>query len=376
MKKRLLIWAALLLTPTCLSGCGNKETPVYTATFYDWDSTVLATMSVKQGEAAAYTGATPTRAHDEQYSYTFSGWDQSLDNLQKDVLFHAVYAKEAYTPAVVKYNVDFHNYDGTLLTSLSVESGKFATYNGETPKRTMDEENTYAFKGWDKDLTKYAITENTTFTAQYTATARVVIATFMADFVNWDGSLINEQIVKKGEYAKAPAAPIRSQDETNTYAFKEWDKDPATTPINANTPFVAQFDATVRQYDVTFVNYDGTVLSGEMMAAGSTALPPSTNPTRPSTDKYFYKFIGWNADPTTLKIYANTTFVAQYESVAIANKYEVTFKNYDGAILLDAYLFAGRNCETDLPEYKTLNPIRPSEGQTSYALMAGTKIRN
>lgn len=123
MKKRLLIWAALLLTPTCLSGCGNKETPVYTATFYDWDSTVLATMSVKQGEAAAYTGATPTRAHDEQYSYTFSGWDQSLDNLQKDVLFHAVYAKEAYTPAVVKYNVDFHNYDGTLLTSLSVESG-------------------------------------------------------------------------------------------------------------------------------------------------------------------------------------------------------------------------------------------------------------
>lgn len=95
-KKRLLILATLALAPAFLSGCGNKETPTYTANFYDWDSTLLSTLTVKQGESAAYTGATPTRVHDEQYSYTFSGWDQSLDNIQKDVLFHAVYAKEAY----------------------------------------------------------------------------------------------------------------------------------------------------------------------------------------------------------------------------------------------------------------------------------------
>ncbi|MBP3411803.1 MAG: hypothetical protein J6K89_00930, partial [Oscillospiraceae bacterium] len=67
------------------------------------------------------------------------------------------------------YTVKFVGADGKTLYSEYVAHGETTVYRGATPKKTSDGTNHYSFKGWDKSLTN--ITANTTFTAQFTATA-------------------------------------------------------------------------------------------------------------------------------------------------------------------------------------------------------------
>ena len=73
-------------------------------------------------------------------------------------------------PDVTHYHVRFVNYDESLLYEVDVKEGEAATYSGETPTKPEDDEFTYEFKGWDKDLTN--ITEDVTTMAEYNYTAK------------------------------------------------------------------------------------------------------------------------------------------------------------------------------------------------------------
>jgi len=74
-------------------------------------------------------------------------------------------------PQDIYYHVTFLNDDGTLLYEIDVLEGNEAVYSGETPTKAEDDEFTYTFKGWDKDLS--SITENVTTKAEYTAEAKI-----------------------------------------------------------------------------------------------------------------------------------------------------------------------------------------------------------
>ena len=73
-------------------------------------------------------------------------------------------------PDVTYYHVRFVNYDESLLYEVDVKEGEQATYSGETPTKPEDDEFTYEFKGWDKDLT--SITEDVTTMAEYNYKAK------------------------------------------------------------------------------------------------------------------------------------------------------------------------------------------------------------
>ena len=73
-------------------------------------------------------------------------------------------------PQDVYYHVTFLNYDDALLYEVDVLEGHEAVYSGETPTKAEDDEFTYTFKGWDKDLSK--ITEDVTTKAVYERTAK------------------------------------------------------------------------------------------------------------------------------------------------------------------------------------------------------------
>ena len=73
-------------------------------------------------------------------------------------------------PDVTYYHVRFVNYDESLLYEVDVKEGEAATYSGETPTKPDDDEFTYEFKGWDKDLTN--ITEDVTTMAEYNYKAK------------------------------------------------------------------------------------------------------------------------------------------------------------------------------------------------------------
>ena len=68
------------------------------------------------------------------------------------------------------YHVVFVNYDNSPLYEADVLEGGTALYSGEIPTKAEDDEFTYEFDGWDKDLTN--IKSNTTFIAQFKAVAK------------------------------------------------------------------------------------------------------------------------------------------------------------------------------------------------------------
>ncbi len=70
----------------------------------------------------------------------------------------------------IYYHVVFVNYDESTLYETDVLEGGTALYSGEEPTKAEDDEFTYEFDGWDKDLAN--IQSDTTFIAQFKAVAK------------------------------------------------------------------------------------------------------------------------------------------------------------------------------------------------------------
>ena len=132
-----------------------------TITWKNWDGTVLGTAKVNYGATPDYTGATPTKASDAQYSYTFAGWNPTLVPVTGDTAYTAQYQKVTRS-----YTVTWKNWNGEVLQTNKVEYGTTPIYTGATPTRPADGNNTYTFSGWDKEIA--SVTGDVTYTAQYT----------------------------------------------------------------------------------------------------------------------------------------------------------------------------------------------------------------
>ena len=71
----------------------------YHVTFLNYDETKLYEVDVLEGHEAVYSGETPTKAEDDEFTYEFDGWDKDLSNIQADVTTIATYnpvAKEGW----------------------------------------------------------------------------------------------------------------------------------------------------------------------------------------------------------------------------------------------------------------------------------------
>lgn len=88
---------------------------------------------------------------------------------------------------------------------------------------------------------------------------------------------------------------------------------------------------------VTFVNYDASVLFYTSVEYGGTAVYQGDTPSRPSSEQYNYKFIGW--DTSLTNITSDLTVIAQFEQAL--NRYEVKFVNDDGTPLYNAEVVYG-----------------------------------
>lgn len=127
----------------------------YTVTFKDHDGKVLGTQKVEEGKGAT-APANPTRTH-----YTFTGWDKSFNKITADLVVTATYKINEYT-------VTFKDYNGTVLKTQKVESGKGAT----APANPTREH--YNFAGWDKTFS--SVTSDLIVTAKYTTDKLIISA--------------------------------------------------------------------------------------------------------------------------------------------------------------------------------------------------------
>ncbi len=241
----------------------------YTVTFKNWDGTVLKTQTVNEGSAATAPSTNPTRPSTAETTYTFSGWDVSFSNVTSNLTVTA-----QYTESVRKYTVTFNDYDGTKITSVSVEYGKSATAPAD-PTRPADAQYTYTFTGWDKEFNN--ITADIIVTAQYSST----VNEYSVVFRDYDGTVLSEQMIEYGKGAIAPADPTRENNENYIYEFSGWDVDFAN--IKADTVVTATYKETQlvtiyftnnlgwsNVYCASWYNSDSSAMPGTAMTLSST----------------------------------------------------------------------------------------------------------
>jgi hypothetical protein len=117
-----------------------------------------------------YTGETPKKAEDKQYTYTFKGW--ALTEGGKVIVGDLPYVLEDNTTFYAVFESTVKSYtitwivDGKEITE-SYQYGDTPVFSGATSKEPTAEF-TYTFKGWDKEI--IAVEGDATYTATYTQT--------------------------------------------------------------------------------------------------------------------------------------------------------------------------------------------------------------
>lgn len=140
-------------------------------------TTLLTTETVLDGGDATYTGTTPTKSQDAQYTYTFAGWSKDDDNtVDANALTNVVADRNVYacfTGTLRKYTVYFVKASadggGTLQTLSDVAYGTTITaassYTGSTPTSSQGSAEDYPFEGWEP--ASATVQGDTTFTAKF-----------------------------------------------------------------------------------------------------------------------------------------------------------------------------------------------------------------
>ena len=167
---------------TCeVSVLNNEPQPTsYTIRFLNYDGTELQNTQVLEGNVPTYNGTTPTKPQDEQYIYTFIGWqdtngvDYTYSNMNNlpAVSSNMDYTAQYRSAEIPKpsYTITFVNWDGELLEEYLLEEGTMPVYTGVTPTRPEDDDYTYEFCGWLPEIV--AAVANADYTAQFTATEK------------------------------------------------------------------------------------------------------------------------------------------------------------------------------------------------------------
>ena len=314
----------------------------YTVTWTNYDDKVLKTDTVNYGETPKYTGATPTKPADAQYTYTFVGWTPTINTVTGNVTY-----KATYIDAKNKYTVKWLNYDNAVLQEETVDYGVTPKYTGDTPTKPADEQYTYTFLNWTPVVVP--VVDNVVYIATYNNT----VNKYTIKFVDEDGTEISSKEYDYGTSANdivKPDEPTKDATAEYTYTFAGWDSE--VTDVTADKTYKATYTSEVNKYTVTFKDYDGTtVLDSQQVDYGQAATAPS-KPTRTG-----YTFKGW--DKTFDNVTEDLEVTAQYE----INKYTITFVDEDGTEISSKEYDYG-TAATDI--VKPSDPTKDKTAQYTY----------
>jgi uncharacterized repeat protein (TIGR02543 family) len=225
----------------------------HTVTFKDHDGTVLKTQTVEHGSAAT-APSDPTRA-----GYTFTGWNIAFTHVTSNLTVTALYSEIG---APVTYTVTFLDHDGKILKTEIVNPGASATAP-QNPSRTG-----YTFTGWDAAFSN--VTDHLSVTALYS------IITYTVIFKDYDGTVLETEIVHHGSSANAPTDPTRAG-----YTFTGWDK--AFSNVTSNLTVTALYQANPPSSSSAVPSSSSAVPSSSSAVLSSSSADPSSSSADPSS---------------------------------------------------------------------------------------------
>jgi hypothetical protein len=100
----------------------NFELKTYTVKFLNYDGEVLQSTTVNHGETPVYSGKTPERPADAQYTYTFSGWDNAIAAATGDQTY-----KAQFNTTVNQYTITVNTENGTVTGAGTYDYGTNVT---------------------------------------------------------------------------------------------------------------------------------------------------------------------------------------------------------------------------------------------------------
>lgn len=338
MRKFIVTTLLLTFLVSCcaLWGCSTTEPDNYKIKFVNYDDTVLYETEVVSSGAVSYSGETPTKPSDAEYSYTFAGWADEdgivvadFPAATKDATYKATFnrAKRSYTATFV--------VDGNTVKAATFKYGTVITYDGETPAKDEDAQYVYTFKGWKIGETVYeaelpAITGDVTLTAEFATTTK----TYKVTWINGDG-----QETTDVEYGNAPEfkgqTPTKSADDDYSYTFAGWAKtsggevvDLTQEQVVENISYYAVYTSTRIRFIVKW-DVDGKVGSTYVRINEAPVYQGET-PTQAPTNESEFVFKGWAktqggavVDLANETITEDTTYYAVFEGTT--RYYTITF---------------------------------------------------
>ena len=207
----------------------------YKITFKNGEQ-VLKEETLNYGTLPTPPADMPTKEADAQYTYTFKGWDKTVENVTGEATYNA-----EFDSTLRSYKIIFKNGE-QVLKEETVNYGTLPAAPTETPTKEADAQYTYTFKGWDKEIVE--VTGEATYNAEFTPTLR----SYKITFKNGE-QVLKEETVDYGTIPAAPETnPTKGYDSENHYSFKGWDKEIAE--VTGEAVYNAQFNAEKHVYTV------------------------------------------------------------------------------------------------------------------------------
>ena len=315
--------------------CNNSVPKTYTIRFLNYDGSELQVLTdVKEGTKPVYTGATPTRPADAQYTYTFKGWSPSIVAATADATYTAQFTATEIQTIICE--------DATWLQTGGTDLGEITTNNPDIwyydSKYGACAEANIGDEGW-----LLTPAENLKGMKSVTLSFNHVhkkAGTFNQDMTLWVCANYKGS-VEASSWQQLIISPYAANTD---WTFVDVSVDVPLNLVGANTVFGFKYvssnnsakweiknlhleavcgSVAPKTYTIRFLNYDGSELQ-VLTDVEEGTIPQYTGatPTRPADAQYNYTFKGWS--PTIVAATADATYTARYLAVPVEQEPEAT----------------------------------------------------
>ena len=299
----------------------------YAVLFKNYDGSVLQTSSWEHGQVPYYSGEEPKKPATAAKEYAFTGWSPA--SFSAVTGGGSVYTAQ-FAESDRQYNVQWVNYDGTVLKEEQVAYGSTPS-EPVTPTRPNDSYYTYTFDAWSPDIS--AVIGNQTYTATYNYEKKVTKYTI--NFKNGSTTLYSQSLPSGETPVYDGSTPTKEEDAEYTYSFDGWSateggsKLGSLPAVTGNANYFALFTHTPKRYTIRWKSEDGKVLyeTDTNVPYGSIPSYDGAAPTKARVGSTVYTFDGWSATIGGAKIALSSvtgdaTYYAHFSDNPV---YTVTF---------------------------------------------------
>ncbi len=255
----------------------------YYITWKNYDGSEFYTESVEYGTTPVYSGNTPEKEGNAQYSYTFSGWTPEILPVTADAEYTADFAETENT-----FTVTWYNDDGTVLeTDENVPYNTVPEFNGEIPTKVPTPEYTYEFAGWNTELVP--VTEDAAYYAQYNTTR----IEYNVTWLDYDDKVLeNDSMYYRDWPSYSGGTPSREDTVEARYEFLRWE--PELKEVTEDAVYKAVYKEIPRIYHT--ITYEANGGHGSM---GIQTIEEGVDAQiwMNEYDREDYIFTGWNTEP-------------------------------------------------------------------------------